>query len=130
MKVICNKAGECENDNCKHRKEHEYVTYCDSRCTRVTDAKCIPFESYKPQAKPRRVRAFKEDVVAENTLLKMRVHQLECECKELLGKVIGEQQNLASMTAVKELYRGMYESVTVMKLIKRRIRSVFAGGEK
>lgn len=81
MKVICNKAGECKDVHCKEHEEHEEDFLCAEECVLISGAKCIPVEQYKPQVKPRRVRAFKEDVVKQNTLLEMRVHQLECELK-------------------------------------------------
>lgn len=82
MKVICNKAGECTIVSCRDHEEHEHAVFCDCECELITGAHCVPVEERKPKAKHKRVRAYKEDYINENALLKMRVHQLECDLKK------------------------------------------------
>ncbi len=91
MNSICDhaKSGICKMTLCDQAQIHDCGDYHrgdgkSPHCNLYPESKCVPVATVEPVRKPVRVRAFKEDIAAENVLLKMRVHQLECDIKRFV----------------------------------------------
>ena len=83
---VCDMVKDCAiSGECDQAQPHDCGDYkCDTGtrfCDVHPESRCKPVEADTVTVKPTRVRKFKEDVIRENELLKMRVHQLEVALK-------------------------------------------------